>query len=143
MKYNIKSSTELPEFFDPELVKEGDYDCLPVGTYTAEITDTSVTTPKTGDGRMVNLTYRIINGKYEGRFVWQSIIYMHSSAQAVSIGHKMLKALCTACGVKKILSDVAVFVGHQCLISIVIRKDEKGEYPDKNKVRRILPLKDE
>ena len=69
---------------------------LPVGEYVAQIVEASIQQPNSGDGYYLALTWKIIEGDYEGRQVWQRITYLHSSEQAQTIGRKTLKDLCVA-----------------------------------------------
>src|SRR5262249_45846638 len=85
-------------------------------------------------------TWKIIEGDYEGRQVWQRITYQHSSKQAQTIGRKTLKDLCEATGVAEQVDDAAVFLFKRVRIRLGIEKDKQGVYPDKNRISRILPL---
>jgi hypothetical protein len=91
--------TQLPQNFDPDSQEGNSWDLLPADEYLAQIVEASVQPPRNGDGYYVALTWRIIDGPYEGRQVWQRITYLHSSEQAQTIGRKALKDLCIALGV--------------------------------------------
>jgi uncharacterized protein DUF669 len=132
--------TELPETFDPETTEGNTWDLLPVGEYSATIIEIAVQQPKSGDGYYVAVTWKIDEGAYEGRQVWQRITYVHSSEQAQTIGHKQLKDLCTATVGGEPVEDVEIFLFKRAKIKVGIKHDKNGIYDDKNKVSRILPL---
>ena len=131
-------STEFPEIFDPE-TQEGNSP-LPVGEYVAQIVEVSVLQPQSGDGYYLALTWKIAGGEFEGRLVWQRIIFVHSNEQAQTIGRKTLKDLCVALGVNEQVNDAEVFLFKPARIRLGIEKDKQGVYPDKNRISRILPL---
>ena len=133
-------STQFPETFDPETQEGNSWDLLPVGEYVAQVVEASILKPNSGDGYYLALTWKIIEGDYEGRQVWQRITYLHSSEQAQTIGRKMLKDLCVATGVAKQFDDVEVFLFKPVRIRLGIERDKQGVYPDKNRISRILPL---
>src|SRR5215831_5714919 len=132
--------TTLPEAFDPETQEGSHFDVVPIGTYAAQVVDACVAQPKSGDGHYVGLTWQITEGEHEGRYVWQRITFLHSSAQATTIGRRQFKDLCVATGIAEQVTDVEVFKFVPCTIKVGIERDKQGVYPDKNRVSRILPL---
>jgi len=133
-------STEFPEIFDPETQEGNSWDPLPVGEYVAQIVEVSVLQPQSGDGYYLVLTWKIAEGEFERRLVWQRIIFVHSNEQAQTIGRKTLKDLCVALGVNEQVNDAEVFLFKPARIRLGIEKDKQGVYPDKNRISRILPL---
>jgi hypothetical protein len=133
-------STQLPEDFNPETQEGNSWDLLPDGEYTAQIVEAAVVQPKSGDGFHIALTWKISEGEFESRQIWQRITFLHSSEQAQIIGRKSLKDLCAALGVTEHVEDVAVFLFKPARIRVGIERDKSGQYDDKNKVKRILPL---
>jgi hypothetical protein len=133
-------STQLPETFDPESQEGNSWELLPEGEYPAQIVEAGVMQPKNGDGYYVALTWKIAEGDYEGRQVWQRITFLHSSEQAQSIGRKTFKDLTVALGIDEHVEDVEVIRFKPALIRVGIERDKAGQYEDKNKVKRIMPL---
>ena len=133
-------STQFPETFDPTTQEGNSWDVLPPGEYVAHAVEASIQQPHSGDGYYLALTWKIIEGDYEGRQVWQRITYLHSSEQAQTIGRKMLKDLCVATGVAEQVDDAEVFLFKPVRIRLGIERDRQGLYPDKNRISRILPL---
>ena len=112
-----------------------------VGEYVAQIVEASIQQPNSGDGYYLAVTWKIIEGKSEGRQVWQRITYLHSSEQAQTIGRKMLKDLCLSTDVAEEVHDAEVFLFKPVRLRLGIEKDKQGIYADKNRVSRIMPLK--
>jgi hypothetical protein len=133
-------STQFPETFDPTTQEGNSWDVLPVREYVAQVVEASIQQPNSGDGYYLALTWKIIEGDYEGRQVWQRITYLHSSEQAQTIGRRTLKDLCDALGVNEQVKDAEVFLFKPARIRLGIEKDKQGVYADKNRISRILPL---
>ena len=133
-------STQFPQTFDPTTQEGNSWDVLPVGEYVAQVVEASIQQPNSGDGYHLALTWKIIEGDYEGRKVWQRITYLHSSEQAQTIGRKTLKDLCVATSVAEQVDDAEVFLFKPVRIRLGIERDKQGVYPDKNRISRILPL---
>ena len=133
-------STEFPEIFDPEKQEGNSWDPLPVDWYVAQVVEASVLQPKSGDGCYLAITWKISEGKFEGRLVFHRITFAHSNEQAQTIGRKTLKDLCVALNVNEQVSDAEVFLFKPARVRLGIEKDKQELYPDKNKVSRILPL---
>ena len=134
-------TTQFPETFDPTTQEGNSWDVLPVGEYVAQVVEASILKPNSGDGYYLALTWKIMEGGYEGRHVWQRITCWHSSEQAQTIGRKTLKDLCVATGVADEQVDNAeVFLFKPVRIRLGIERDKQGVYPDKNRISRILPL---
>ena len=133
-------NTQFPESFDPTTQEGNSWDVLPGGEYVAQVVEASIQQPNSGDGYHLALTWKITEGDFEGRQVWQRITYLHSSEQAQTIGRKTLKDLCVATGVAEQVGDAEVFKFKPVRIRLGIEKDKQGVYPDKNRISRILPL---
>ena len=133
-------STEFPETFDPTTQEGNSWDVLPASEYVAHAVEASIQQPHSGDGYYLALTWKIIEGDYGGRQVWQRITYLHSSEQAQTIGRKMLKDLCVATGVAEQVDNAEVFLFKRVRIRLGIERDKQGVYPDKNRISGILPL---
>jgi hypothetical protein len=133
-------SMEFPETFDPDTQEGNSWDLLPDGEYVAQAIEAKVAQPQSGDGYGLTLTWRILEGDYEGRQIWQYITYLHSSEQAQSIGRKTIKDLCVAFGVNEHIENAEVFLFKPARIRVGIERDKNGVYDDKNKIKRVMAL---
>lgn len=132
-------STAFPEAFDPDTEEGSHFELIPAGDYLAMITEASVAPPKSGDGQMLSLRWVIIEGEYENRTVFQSIVFLHSSEQAQRFGRQRLKDLCDAMGITGAVTDAEIFLNRPVRIRIGIEKDKGGVYEDRNGVKRVMP----
>jgi hypothetical protein len=133
-------NTQFPETFDPETQEGNSWELLPVGEYVAQIVEASIQPPKSGDGCYLALTWKIVEGEFEDRQLWQRITFVHSSEQAQTIGRKTLKDLCVALDVNEQVDDAEVFLFKPARIRVGIDRDKQQVYADKNRISRILPL---
>src|SRR5262249_27801173 len=93
------------------------------------------------NAQTVSLGWRITEGEHENRIVWQSIVIQHSdSPDAQKFGRHRFKDVCAACGITEAVTDLSVLMYKPCSISITIEQDKTGQYPDKNKVGRVMPV---
>jgi Protein of unknown function (DUF669) len=133
-------STQLPEDFVPEKQEGNSWDLIPDGEYVAEIVEASVTQPRNGDGYYIALTWKIADGDYQGRYIWQRVTFLHSNEQAQSIGRETLKDLCVALSVQEHVEDVEVFLFKPARVKVGVERDKTGQYDDKNRIKRVLPV---
>jgi len=135
-------STKFPIPFEPQNEEGNTWTPIPVGEYVAEAIEATVAPPKSGDGNVLKLTWKILEGDHEGRQVWHSIPFQHSNEQAQSIGRKIIKDICTALDINEAVQNAEVFLFKPVRIRVGIEKDKNGLYPDKNRVTRVLPYPD-
>jgi hypothetical protein len=133
-------SMEFPETFRPEEEEGNTWDLIPPGEYVAEAIEAKVAPPKSGIGYGMTLTWKIQEGDYEGRQIWQYITFSHSSEAAQAIGRKQIKDLCTAFGISEHVESAEPFLFKPARIRVGVKKDDQGLYDDQNKVSRVLPL---
>ena len=78
-------------------------------------------------------------GRHKNRRLYQSILIQHESADAQRIGRAKFKDVCAACGVTGQITDLGELLNKACLVGVGIEKGT-GEYEDKNKVSRVMPI---
>jgi hypothetical protein len=133
-------STTLDEAFDVD-TEEGTsaFAPLPPGRYAAAVDDISISVTKNGNGQMVGVRWRIVEGAHEGRLVFDQILIVHTSAEAQRIGRQRFRDMCFACGLSGKVTDLEPLKFKKCWIRVGIERDKDGVYPDKNRVTRIDP----
>lgn len=106
---------------------------IPSGVYLAHVIESDVKALKSGNGTALALTFQVMQGPYANRKVWASINVRHSNAEAERIAQSQLSALCHAVGVIN-LQDTTQLHMRPVNIRVKIRKDESGQYGDRNEV---------
>lgn len=108
-----------------------DFDPIPEGKYTAEITGAEVKPTKDGTGQYINLKFSVTGPTHAGRVVFSIVNIQNKNQQAEEIGLRQLKELRTACGIAS-LRDTDELLGKMVRIKVKIQKSE--QYGDKNTV---------
>lgn len=134
---------DLGEDFDPESVEPREsLDPVPAGVYAVEIVESDVVDTKSGTGRMVKLTHKIMEGSYEGRLIWDNINFRNENEVAQRIGQQAIAELCAACGHRGPLRDTELLHGIPMKIRVTIQEDKSGQYGPRNNVRNYMPYDD-
>lgn len=105
---------------------------LPAGVYLAHAVESAVAPTRTG-GQMIKMTFQVLQGQYANRKVFANINVRNSNPDAERIGQSQLSALCHATGVLQ-LQDTSQLHNKPVNIRVRIRKDDTGQYGDKNEV---------
>jgi hypothetical protein len=130
----------LDEEIDIDAQEATSFDLLTAGRYWAEVAKVSSSPLKSGKGNAINFQWRISQGERAGRSVFQAVIFQHENQDTQKFGLAKLKDICIAMGITGKLSDLTVFYHHEVQILVGIEKDKTGAYPDKNCVKRVMPL---
>lgn len=130
---------QLGEHFDPGAVEPRDnFDPIPAGNYVAEIIESDVVNTKSGSGQMVKLTWKITEGEYENRRIWDQINFRNANEVAQRIGQQSLAELCAACGIRGPLDDTEHLHGVPVRLRVKIGKAQDG-YEARNEISRYAP----
>lgn len=106
---------------------------IPAGVYLAHVIDSDVRPLKSGNGTGLSLTFEVLQGPYARRKVFASLNVKHSNPEAERIGQSQLSAVCHAAGVIQV-ADTQQLHMRPVMIRVKIRKDESGQYEDRNEV---------
>jgi hypothetical protein len=89
---------------------------------------------------MLALTWKICDGDYENRQIWQTLCYQHSNKQTEDIARRTLKDICIALDIHEQVSDPEVFKFKPARVRISIVSDKNGQFDDQNRIKRVQPL---
>jgi Protein of unknown function (DUF669) len=134
---SVTRSTILDEAFDTDTEEGSKWDLLPAGPYVAEIDDAFITPTKNGSGQMVSFKWKIVEGDYENRIVFDQVLIRHDSPEAERIGRQKFKDICDAVKLTGQVTDLDALKFIKASIRVGIEKDKNGQYADKNKVTRV------
>jgi hypothetical protein len=141
---------ELNYQADVNDTKENQFDPVPAAIYTVVVEDSDYADNKNQTGRILKITYQIIDGPMKGKKIFENLNLENESAQAEQISRRALNALCVACDVTN-LKDSAMLHNIPLKIDVgikppVMAKDAAGneyeQYPMGNKIKKHLPLDD-
>ena len=131
---------ELPETFDPS-AHEGtrDLEYIPISWYRSQLIEAEMRHAKNGNGCYLLVVVEILDGEYKGRKVWQNITLQNDNQQAVEIGNRLLKDIYESVGVTGPTRDIRVMLFKPVMARVGIKRDKRGEYPDRNCVTSVRP----
>ena len=118
---------------------KNDFDPIPAGTYTAEITRSEIKDNASGSGNRLSLGLKIIDGHHAGRLIFQDITLRNNNQIAQQIGRKQMAQLVSACG-KSSVQDSSDLHGIPMEIKVAIRIDKTGQYDPSNEVKKFAAI---
>lgn len=113
------------------------FDPIPAGEYLAMVVESEVKVTKKKDGEYISLKFKIMEGKYKGRFIWSNLNIVNPNPIAVEIAQSELATLCRACG-KAVIQDTQELHGAPIKMKIKITP-AKGDFPAKNSATGYAP----
>lgn len=119
--------------------RESNFELLPVGWYTAQVTESEIVPLKSGNGQAIKLTFTLLSDAYRGRKVWVRLNVRHTNPEAERIAQQQLRELCESIGLTR-MSDTIELHNKPVQIKVKIRKDETGQYEDQNEVNGYKPV---
>lgn len=118
--------------FNPDAVTD-DREILEAGNYVAQIIESELADTRTG-GKMLRLTWEIIDGPKAKRRVWENLNIINSNPDAQAIAERSLKRICAAVGHTGVLSNSESLHFKPVEITVAIQP-AKGEYGESNTVK--------
>lgn len=128
--------------FDPNSApkRESNYELLPAGFYTAQVTESDIVPLASGQGQALKLTFEVLQDGYRNRKVWARLNIRHSgSPEAERIANEQLRELCESIGVVR-MSDTTELHNKPVQIRVKVREDKTGKYEPQNDVVGYKPV---
>ena len=120
--------------------RENNYELLPAGWYTAQVTESEIVPLKSGQGQALKLTFEVLSDGYRNRKVWARLNVRHSgSAQAEQIAQQQLRELCDSIGIVR-MQDTVELHNKPVQIKVKVRKSDDPQYEDQNEVVGFKPV---
>jgi hypothetical protein len=122
---------ELPQ-------SERNYELIPEGWYTANITKAELNNTKAGTGQKIDVRYDITGPTQQGRVIFASVNIRNPSQKAEEIGRQQLGEIMRAIGLAQV-TDTDQLIGATLQIKIKVRQPTErdkaaGYYESKNEV---------
>lgn len=119
--------------------RENNYELLPMGWYTAQITNSEIRALNSGNGQGLKLTFDIIDGQHRGRKVWTTLNVRHSKAETEHWALQSLRELMESIGLARLENTIELH-NKPLQIKVKVRKDDTGMFGDQNDVAGFKPL---
>lgn len=123
--------------FNPAEVSD-DREIIPAGNYLAHIIESDLVDTRSGNGKMLKLTWEILDGPLAKRRVWENLNIVNQNAQAQQIAERSLKRICDAVGYAGVLTDSEHLHFKPCVITVTVRPPS-GDYGEQNEVKGYKP----
>lgn len=104
----------------------GNYEPLPAGWYTANITQAELKSTLAGDGQYIKLRYDITGPTHQGRVVFGNLNIKNASAKAEEIGRQQLGEIMRAIGLAKV-QDTDQLIGASIQVKLDVRPARTDE----------------
>ena len=130
--------------FDVNTVKEVDDDFkpLPPGNYPVSIDYCDVRDTKKMNGEMLHLEFLVTEGNWQGRKLFDNLLFKHENPTAVEMGKKKIAALARAIGLEKFkLNESRAFLNKPLVVEVTTKKGTNG-YADSNEIVKYLAYQD-
>lgn len=126
--------------FDTNTVekRENNYELLPAGWYTAQVTDSEIVNLNSGNGQAIKLTFEVLSDGYRNRKVWARLNVRHTNPKAETIAQQQLRELCDSIGVVR-MQDTVELHNKPVQIRVKVRTDDTGQYEPQNEVAGFKP----
>ena len=118
--------------------RENNYELLPAGWYTAQISASEIRDMKSGNGQALKLTFDVLSEGYRGRKIWVQLNIRHTNPKAQTIAQQQLRELCEAIGLAR-FNDTTELHNKPVGIKVKIRKSDNPQYEDQNDVAGYKP----
>ena len=136
---------DLSNAYDPNAEAATEYALIPPGEYVAQIDqcEEQPISGKSDKGECYNFTWRILDGDYEGRLLWQRISLkarnMNNLDKVIQIANSQFAAIRRGTGVMS-PRNTDELLGIPCLIKVKVKNDKTGQYDPQNEITSVKPL---
>lgn len=130
---------KLPSVFNAADHDAGGFEPIPAGTYVAEIVKSEIKDTKDGTGKYISLQFKVIDGDYAKRLVFDMLNIVNKNQTAVEIANRNLKSIILACGHEDDyeLEDTEDLHGIPMGIRVAIQ-EATAQWPAKNIIKGYM-----
>lgn len=119
--------------------RENNFELLPAGWYTAQVTESNIAPIKSGTGTMLKLTFTVLQQGYNGRKVWGQLCVRHENPKTEKIANEQLRELCESVGLVN-MQDTVELHNKPVQIKVKVRVSDNPQYEDQNEVVGFKPV---
>ena len=116
---------------------EQSFDVVPADRYKAVIEASDYVPTKAGTGKILKLTYQIIDGNFKGRKIFNNLNLENPNQQAVTISRQTLNGICKACNVTD-LQDSSQLHDISMMIDVTVKEDT--QYGMQNNIKKHVAI---
>ena len=114
---------------------ESSYDPVPAGQYNVIITESAYEDNKSKTGKILKLTYQIMEGPFKDKKIFENLNLIHSNKQAEEISRKAFNSIGVALGFNKVEDSVQL---HNKMLTLDVIVKNSEEYGLQNSIKKHL-----
>jgi len=121
---------------------DGEFTVLPAGKYKAATVDADLADNKAGTGKILKMSYQVMEGPYTGEKITDNINITNPSAQCQAIGQGTLKRICGMCNVVYPPQNTDGLMGKPMVITVGVEEftsNNTGKKLKSNKIKKYEP----
>ncbi|MCK5614452.1 DUF669 domain-containing protein [Candidatus Pacearchaeota archaeon] len=131
---------EINYTVDANNAEEG-FEAIPAGEYIAIIESSDYAPNKQGTGKVLSLTYQIVDGRYKGHKLFNYLNLEHQKENVVAIARKTMNAIGVAVGVRETVKDSGMLHFIPMKVDVIVKDDK--DYGKKNEIKKHSPVNDQ
>lgn len=113
--------------------EKGNFDPIPEGKYTVQISSADLSPTKDGSGQYIKIKFNVVAPTHAGRVIFSNVNIRNKSSVAENIGRQQLRQIMTSLGLAT-LQDTDQLIGGHLSVKVGIRPAE-GQYEAQNDVK--------
>ena len=119
---------------------EDNFDALPAGEYKAIIEESDYGKTRAGDGEILKLVYKIIDGHAKDKKHFEYLVLKHPNQDTVSIAQRKFNSICVALGITDVVKDTSQLHNIPLILTLGVKGKETDEYGIQNFVKKHLSM---
>jgi hypothetical protein len=128
---------EINYTVDTNDTQEG-FDVIPAGEYPAVITASEYNMNKQGTGKVLALTYEIIDGHFNGSKLFNYLNLEHQKENVVAMARRTLNAIGVAVGITSVVTNSEML--HNIPMKIEVGVKDDPNYGKGNVIKKHAPI---
>lgn len=131
---------QLNETFNTNDLPEdqgGNFEPLPAGEYTVQVSESTLNDTKAGTGQYIKLRLDVTGPSHQGRVLFSNVNIRNPNPKAEEIGRQQLGSILRATGLAS-LTDTDQLVGGQMAVKVTVKNDPT--YGPGNEVKAFKAL---
>ena len=117
---------------------------IPNGEYVVEVFKSAIADNKAKNGKRLNLTFKILEGEYQGKTLKIGYNIVHPNQQCVDISNGEIEELCIACGFEKGVEVEDTEEFHNiAILGTIVTEEGSGDFGDSNGFSKFEPMSSE
>ena len=116
---------------------EDSFEAVPAGEYLVVIESSDFIDTKAGTGKILKLTYQILDGRFKGQKIFENLNLQNPNKQAEQISRKALNSIGIAVGVPSIQDSAQL---HNIPLKLNVTVQDTDDYGKQNRIKKHMAV---